>query len=35
MEEAIRFVEDMDIRGLRVLRDMAGELLQGLVRKLH
>ena len=35
MEEVIRFVEGLDIRGLRVLRDVAVELLQGLVRKLH
>ena len=35
MEEIIRFVEDLDVRGLRVLRDVVAELLQGLVRKLH
>jgi hypothetical protein len=35
MEQVIRFVEGLDIRGLRVLRDVAVELLQGLVRKLH
>ena len=35
MEEVIRFVEGLDIHGLRVLRDVAAELLQGLVRKLH
>jgi hypothetical protein len=35
MEEIIRFVEDLDIRGLRVLHDVVVELLKGLVRKLH
>jgi hypothetical protein len=35
MEDVIRFVEGLDIRGLRALRDVAVELLQGLVRKLH
>ena len=35
MEELIRFLDGLDVRGLRVLRDVAVELLQGLVRKLH
>ena len=35
MEEVIRFVESLDVHGLRVLRDVAVELLLGLVRRLH
>jgi hypothetical protein len=35
MEEVIKFIESLDVHGLRVLRDVAVELLQGLVRKLH
>ena len=35
LEEVIRFVESLDVHGLRVLRDVAMELLHGLVRKLH
>jgi hypothetical protein len=35
MEEIIRFLEDLDVRGLHVLRNVVVELLQGLVRKLH
>ena len=35
MGEVIRFVEGLNVHGLRELRDVAVELLQGLVRKLH
>ena len=35
MQEVLRFVEGLDVHGLRELRDVAVELLQGLVRKLH
>ena len=35
MDEVIRFVEGLDVHGLRVLRDLAVELLQELVRNLH
>ena len=35
MQEVLRFVEGLDVHGLRELRDVAVELLQGLLRKLH
>ena len=35
IQEVLRFVEGLDVHGLRELRDLAVELLQGLARKLH